>query len=359
MIVSRLFPVARAAHIQDDESFPPRPTWCFKWSYDMIEMAPTAGFRRGSLLHLLVILARGKSGPVVEVWEPLWVRFTVHWLLVVWTVRASDLLLRRRRREVVFYAIENNDPGIALFSGRAPQWVVAASLRFLRANLTGCVDRVAFGSDGSKETYSALLSSSGPQWTVIRDLPSGHKAPVSNAPAPTAVFVGTLDERKGIAALMPAWEHCESTPGFRGHLSIVGGGPREEEVAAWAAARPESRRALGWKPRSQAVSTIQLAAVLVAPSVPVGLWREQIGRSILEGLEAGLTIVTTEQTGIAPFLAATGHHVVDSSRLATDLAPAILAALELPLSKEQVVGSLPAVPGRRAADTWLHCVEAR
>ncbi len=54
------------------------------------------------------------------------------------------------------------------------------------------------------------------------------------ARTPTVVYAGRLDEAKGVRLLMAGWDCCRWKSGEPGlNLVIAGGGPLEDEVAAW------------------------------------------------------------------------------------------------------------------------------
>ncbi len=69
---------------------------------------------------------------------------------------------------------------------------------------------------------------------------------------------------------------------------------------------------------------------------------------------SGLTVVTTTETGLAPWLRAHGHHVLTAPPSPDALAKALVDALAQPLPRAQVLASLPAVSARLEADRWLH-----
>ena len=86
---------------------------------------------------------------------------------------------------------------------------------------------------------------------------------------------------------------------------------------------------------------------------PAEKWREQVGLPIAEGLAHGCSRVTADQTGLADWLTAHGHIVLPAGQTTEGLALGIIAALRLRRKPESVIGDLPAVDGRLAADDWL------
>jgi glycosyltransferase involved in cell wall biosynthesis len=153
--------------------------------------------------------------------------------------------------------------------------------------------------------------------------------------------------------LIEAWPQVEKIDPSA-QLEILGDGPLRDTVQNWVAAKPDTRRWDGMVPREQILKTMQRATVLVAPSVRDGRWREQVGRPILEGLASGLTIVTTTETGLARWLMAHGHCVINPGDLRAHLGTEIIDVLRAPLAVQQVQDALPDEDGRIAADIWLH-----
>ena len=98
--------------------------------------------------------------------------------------------------------------------------------------------------------------------------------------------------------------------------------------------------------------------MVIAPSVPAGRWREQLGLPIIEGLSVGATVVTTTETGLASWLEQQGHTVIPMPRIAELLARATAHALEHPLSVGDVIGTLPATDTRLEVDRWIHRPQA-
>jgi glycosyltransferase involved in cell wall biosynthesis len=152
---------------------------------------------------------------------------------------------------------------------------------------------------------------------------------------------------------MAAWEGVEkSDPSAT--LTVVGDGPLRTEVRRWVGTNRGQRVATGALGRADVADALAQSAVLVAPSQRSGRWREQIGLPISEGLARGLTIVTTDETGLSSWLAEHGHTVLSSPASAERLEEAITARLVDPLPRASVQDSLPPEDGRRLAHRWLH-----
>lgn len=266
---------------------------------------------------------------------------------------------RARRTTLVSYAIENADvAGLVTAQLRLPPRVgralVAGAVRFV-ASAHG---RVAFGTSAARDAYDALL---GAGWhttrsmtaiTTIPGLPSA--APVSGHPRAggPVVFLGSLEKRKGVLELLEAWPVVvEREPGAR--LEVLGKGELVGVVQDHALRDPSVTLAED-PPRARIRATLDRASVLVLLSRPGRRWKEQIGLPILEGLSHGLEIVSTDETGIAGWLADHSHQVVTVDAGPGDVADAILRALRSPRSRAEVVAPLPETDGRMQADEWLH-----
>jgi len=133
------------------------------------------------------------------------------------------------------------------------------------------------------------------------------------------LFVGHLRDQKGVRFLIDAMEalptECE--------LTVVGDGPRREALERRRSANSAAERIrfLGHLPYDQVVQAYAAADVFVHP----GTWPEPFGRTILEAMQAGLPVVTTDVGGPAdvvtqPQLRCTPG---DSGALASAIARAI------------------------------------
>jgi glycosyltransferase involved in cell wall biosynthesis len=99
-----------------------------------------------------------------------------------------------------------------------------------------------------------------------------------------AVFVGRLSPEKGISTLLDAWRQLpEPIP-----LKIVGQGPCEGEIQAFAAAHPHVEL-VGRKPLQEVLDLIGEASFLVMPSI----WYETFGRTIIEAYAKGTPVIAS------------------------------------------------------------------
>ena len=354
----RVVPELRAVHVERHRRGTPAELLYLRAKYDLAGTPLLPGIEKATLASVLRRFASTEA-TVLEVPEPLWMRFWPRHVALVAGFRLAGLL-RRRPHEVCTYAMENNAVDVLVRGdGRAPAILVPVVAALVGAVARLGLDRICYASPSARDAYARLPFVSRIPSALRLELPEATGDPRPAEPL-RAVFLGVLEERKGIRQLMRAWPRVEqAVPGAR--LDVVGSGPLAGEVADWAAGSGASRGVLGRLAHADAQAAVADAAVLVAPSVPEGRWIEQIGLPIKEGLAAGATIVTTRQTGLADWLDEHGHHVVevdDLTALSERLAAAIESALRSPLPRDEVRRSLPDRDGRLAADTWLH-VEAR
>lgn len=104
----------------------------------------------------------------------------------------------------------------------------------------------------------------------------------------TVLYVGRLDETKGLDILFKAWE--AAAPDLR--LALIGEGPLEAKVRAFVAARQDVDY-LGPKPYAEVLERIGRAAALVFPSK----WYETFGRVIIEAFAKGTPVIAAELGG--------------------------------------------------------------
>ncbi|WP_374201448.1 glycosyltransferase [Blastococcus sp. MG754427] len=163
------------------------------------------------------------------------------------------------------------------------------------------------------------------------------------------IFLGALEERKGVPLLLASWPHVRvNCPDAT--LTVIGSGPLEPAVREWASGRDEvSLRSNA--SRKDIHRDLLESSVLVLLSQPERYWREQIGLPILEGISHGCRIVTTDQTGIADWLQETGHEVVPHTADPSQAAGAIEAALHAGPWNGR--GTLPSTNGRASAAAWM------
>ncbi len=361
----RLYDTLRSAHLERahlERSCEVEPATILYGSrrYDFAEeLAVGLPLVRAGVVDSACLAFRSRV-EIVEINEPL---------MLSSLVRSSAVLLAltlrrgRPRVRVVTYAIANADP-FASPPPRTTRGRVRRRLDILLARrVWSRVDRIVFGTPDAAETYRRALGGAGAlrvgsgqrrRSRVILALPS----PATSHPPPKTprlvAFVGAFSTRKGFDLLAAAWPGVvESEPGAR--LIVLGTGALEglaRELAAEASVDlvvdPERSTIHEW---------LERASILVLPSQRTALWREQVGLPIVEGLSHGCEIVTTSETGLARWLSTGGHTVIPPGGAAADLTLAILRAIVDGRDAAEILGSLPAVDGRRAAEEWLFAPE--
>lgn len=344
--ILRIIPELRNYHVAHDRLIADSDTYYFTRKYDMVGDIPST-IRRISFLRLLKVALFGSHAQLV-IWEPLWVRLLPKHLLVVGAWKLGGV-----RRPVVSYAMENNDiPSLIAGRRQVPASIVRAFTVLIGRYIRMSYARLAYASDGARKTYESLNGVGRVTSTTIPNLPARASLVVASGQPNSVIMIANLERRKGTEIIMREWPKVEAVAPTA-HLTIIGAGPEQHKVEEWASRRTASRAYLGPLAHADALKRVADASVLVLPSVREGRWREQIGLPIHEGLVHGLTIVTTDETGLADLLLAAGHEVVPVCDIQDEFGGAILRAITSPLDRHQVLESLPAIDGRIEANSWL------
>lgn len=206
--------------------------------------------------------------------------------------------------------------------------------RAIRPLARSCVSRLSEVVAVSEAARDTLLSVAGPVAQRCTVVPNGvaterfeHAEPWPSS-APTVVFVGRLEKRKGADVLLEAFGHLPD--GAR--LWVVGDGPEA----------PALRRRFGGDPRVEWCGRIDDdlvarrmagADVLVAPS----LGGESFGVVLLEAMASGTAVVASDLPGYR--LAAGGAARLVPPRDAARLAMAVRDLLEDDLARRDLVAS--------------------
>lgn len=322
--------------------------------YDLGCTSVPDNFVKVSFRKCLLTIAISNA-TVLDVPEPLWMRFALKNMLVMIIWKFFGFIFRKHRR-IVTYAIENNTIENLLSPNREMPLICVRLFRFLYGlMLYKLIDKIAFGSSAAQRSYASMDFFTKVDSSLLEELPAAcAELPLTldRRDVRKAAFVGTLDDRKGVLDLMAAWKTVEVTVPDA-VLKIVGHGQYATLVADWCLESPGSRSFVGFVENSEVRSHLTACSVLVAPSRRDGRWREQIGLPISEALSVGLTVVTTDETGLAEWLADNGHLVITEGNVDAELASSIVEALRQPLLRSSVIGSLPKIAGRIAADHWL------
>lgn len=116
------------------------------------------------------------------------------------------------------------------------------------------------------------------------------------------VYIGRLNEAKGLPLLMSAWDRFGARTGQTElRLAIAGAGPLHAAVDSWAQPRP-SVEFLGPQTREQCAALMSRARAAIVPSE----WPEAFGLVVAEAMAAGVAPIASTQ-GALPELVTDGR----------------------------------------------------
>lgn len=347
----RVYQAVRSAHLERFRELEPATVLYVDRRYDFEEdLLDGLDIRRcGSLPELAWRIARSRVHEL-EVTEPLMIP-GLKIALVATTVVGMKRALGGGRTRVVTYAIENADPFVGLadvLGHRLPVYRLFSRLLMRR------LDRIAFGTSMARDVHAPYMDVFRGTSTVVPALPTpcGHCRPagLGEQRSPVVVFVGALNERKGIRTLLEAWPLVRAhVPSAR--LLVLGKGALEDLVTAACASDPTIELTID-PTRDQIHAAFRRAKVSTLFSTPYRGWREQVGLPIVEALSHGCEVVTTDQTGLASWLQDHEHEVVPPLE-PTPAAEAIVRALRSAREPGAVLAALPDRDGRLEADRWM------
>jgi glycosyltransferase involved in cell wall biosynthesis len=352
--VIRFYYTARSAHLERAAAYAPASLMFAHRNYDFdSSVIGDLDLVEGSLAHRLAVLARSRPR-VLEVNEPLMRPGIAQTAAAVLVVRLANL--GRDRTRVVTYAIENRDP----YESVPPGWKARVRRRLehrLSRFIAAQLDDIVYGTPGARGLYDSSLGRElGGRGTIVLALPAPCEC-LSEAPAlggrhsKQVVFIGDFSERKGVPALLAAWPLVHARqPDVS--LTLIGTGALLPEVRE-AAERDSSISVLVKPPRREIHALLRASDVLVLLSQRTPRWREQVGLPIVEALSHGCRVVTTSETGLAEWLDAHGHAVLDPRATASQVADAVRATLADGPSADEILAGLPDLDGREEADRRL------
>jgi glycosyltransferase involved in cell wall biosynthesis len=355
----RYYHTARTAHLERLSTF--SPAWFLytrtRDDFD-VELAESQLFTRrvssvGAAIHVLRTQPR-----ILEVPEALAIRLWPHLLLLQTAVKLGQIG-RRRKTMIVSYCMENYpaDEKLREFT-KLPKFVSRLITKTVASYLIRTTDRLVFATADAEKTYRALvpraMNRTRLDHSLVWALPAGRddesEAFESTVPF-RMVFLGTFEARKGIHRLMAAWPLVrESIP--EATLLLLGKSGDIEAVRLFASA-DRSVELVEDPPRDTIFAELSAAKALTLFSQPSRGWKEQVGLPIVEALSVGCEIVSSDETGIRAWLQENGHQVVPWDAPIEVLARSMVRALRSSRTRAEIVGQLPEVDGRLAADTSL------
>lgn len=362
MTIARYYRTARTAHLERLAEFVAGDFFYQNTMYDFdLSRLPTgASARQVSFASILRMIWDGRYA-VLELVEP-YAPSALPQTLALGLMSRLSRVRRRPSTQLVAYAIENADlPTKYSRKFHVPSLLTRLAFKVAVSFGYRSLSRIAFGTADAEANYRKLLGRTmnadprAPKKVLIEGLPSPRDTSTATGAAggtaPSLVFLGALDRRKGIMAILGAWPRVSlAVPSAT--FEILGKGPLASEVTALAAQMRNVQVTLD-PDRPRIWERLEASTVLSLLSQPSSDWKEQIGLPIVEGLSVGLEIVASTETGIAAWLLAHGHRVLPPDVTTNSLADALIDALMHARSRKDVQADLPIEDGRLAADRWL------
>jgi glycosyltransferase involved in cell wall biosynthesis len=144
------------------------------------------------------------------------------------------------------------------------------------------VSAYIFISESQRDLHKEVGLGPGRQFVRYNLIPFRGRPQTVRTPA--VVYAGRLHEVKGVPLLMAGWDRYRAEAGEPGlNLVIAGGGPLEDDVAAWASARP-SVEMTGTVSADRCAELISHARAVLLPSA----WEEPFGLVAIEAMAAGV-----------------------------------------------------------------------
>lgn len=150
-----------------------------------------------------------------------------------------------------------------------------------RSSWRDLVSAYVFISAAQRDLMSALRLP--PERTFVKHNFVTPADPVPDGPRHGVAFAGRLAPAKGIDLLMRAWDLVLERGAPDPRLVIVGSGPLDERVRAWAATRP-SVVLTGQLPPAETRAALTAAVAVVVPSQ----WEETFGLVAVEAMAAAI-----------------------------------------------------------------------
>lgn len=137
------------------------------------------------------------------------------------------------------------------------------------------------------------------RFAVIRNPVPTHVRTEHSEPslAHRFVFVGQLEEHKGILELLRAWQEAEKDPTFKAELDVIGDGTLMKRIREEVGVH-ERIRFHGRLPNEKVMRLVSEATALVFPSKCM----ENAPGAILEALSLGVPVLASEVGGVPEFV---------------------------------------------------------
>lgn len=160
-----------------------------------------------------------------------------------------------------------------------------------RKEIEGHPVRARFGTHKNRTAHSAVI------YNPVS--PEYLSTPIEKGWAGHVLYVGRLEDYKGVRLLLQAWESvARANP--EAHLKLIGEGAQRREYERWVEARGLQYRVTfaGKLPYERLMRTYDEAEVVVAPH----LWLEPFGRTVAEAMARGKVVVAADAGGPAEII---------------------------------------------------------
>jgi glycosyltransferase involved in cell wall biosynthesis len=137
-------------------------------------------------------------------------------------------------------------------------------------------------------------------------------------------FLGRFVESKGLRLLLEALESSRSP----WHALLVGGGPLEGELHAFAGRHPGRVHVQTGISHGDVPQWLNVMTMICAPSQTTGRWREQFGRMLIEAMACGVPVIASDSGEIPAVIGSAGTIVGEADTAAWTAAIDRLAADE-------------------------------
>ncbi|ETD30637.1 hypothetical protein [Williamsia sp. D3] len=194
--VLRIIPVLRSDHVKRNSRLTDGVTLYFAENPDLAGTAIPQSMARTSIVAACRRTFEAKEA-VLELPEPLWVRYLPYSLVLSALWKLANLR-RRARRPVVAYAIENNDfEQVAFGMRQVPAWFASVVRAGVGVCIWACYSRIAYGGRGAQRGYERLPLVGRIESAVFEPLPSAERidrvSAERSATDVQVVFVGVVE----------------------------------------------------------------------------------------------------------------------------------------------------------------------